>query len=147
MPTPDVSTYAQRFGLTVTPENVLGVRAIILEEAHGLQAALWQEERIVWLPKLGEDPVSKDMKRELNLATKALMDRAHAHIDSLFALGEELAATARAYGHTEEQIKASFGRTEVSGLSPLFKRVAGLNTASASRPASPWQNLIAGARA
>jgi hypothetical protein len=60
----------------VTPENVLGVRAIILEEAHGLQAALWQEERIVWLPKLGEDPVSKDMKREFNLVTKALMDRA-----------------------------------------------------------------------
>lgn len=147
MPAPDVASYAQRFGLTVTPENVLGIRAVVLDEAHDLQDMLWQEERNVWMPQLGDDPVSRDMMREFNLVTKSLLDRAHQHVDSLIALGNELAATARAYGHTEDQIKASFESTAVSHLSPLFKQMAGLKPASARPASSAWQDLVTGGRA
>jgi uncharacterized protein YukE len=139
----------QRFGLTVTPENVLGVRAVVLQEAQDLQHMLSTEEERAGLPPLGQDLVSKDMSREFNQATKQLLDRANQHIDSLKALGEELAASARAYGHAESEIKSSFesaARSAASQISPTFLHAAGIGATAARPRAGTFGELLAGGR-
>ncbi|HEY9415353.1 MAG TPA: hypothetical protein VIQ30_11385, partial [Pseudonocardia sp.] len=133
MTTPGAGPLALGFGLTVTPENVLGVRAVVMQEATDLQNMLRREERNAILPRLGGDPVSGDMSAAFNVVTHGLFARAREHIDSLFALGEELAATARSYGETEDEVAASFARTEVSKVPTPLRQLAGLS-AAASRP-------------
>lgn len=123
---------AHRFGLTVTPENILGVRAVVLQEATDLKETLDYETQYAMLPALGGDPVSGDMSAAFNPVTRELLGHAREHIKSLFALCEELVATARSYGHTEAAITASLGQTEVSKVSAPLRQLAGLS-ASASR--------------
>jgi hypothetical protein len=133
MTTPGAGPLALGFGLTVTPENVLGVRAVVMQEATDLQNMLRGEEQYLTLPALGRDPVSGDMSPAFNAVTHGLLARARDHITSLFALGEELAATARSYGLTEGDIAASLARTEVSKIPAPLRQLAGLS-AAASRP-------------
>ena len=140
----------QRFGLIVTPQNVLGIRAVVLQEAHDLDKVLRVESEQLSLLPLGGDPVSPDMSSAFNEVTQQLLARANQHIDSLFALGAELGATAQTYGHTEAGIEASFkpgsSRTDASRLSPVMSHAAGMGT-TATRP-SPGSitDLLVGGR-
>jgi hypothetical protein len=93
----------------------LGVRAVVLQEAQDLQDMLNNEQEQVILQRLGVDPVSRDMSEGFNLGTQQLLERARRHIDTLKALGDELAASATEYGHAETDIKSSF----VPGLEPV----------------------------
>lgn len=138
---------ARNFGLTVTPENILGVRAVVLQEATDLKETLDYETQYAMRPALGGDPVSGDMSVAFNPITHELMGQAREHIKSLFALCEELAATARSYGHTEADITASLGRptSARSPPSPPLRQLAGLS-ASASRPAPTTTGQLFGGR-
>lgn len=113
-----------RYGLTVNVANVLGIRAVILEEAEELDKAVQHFRRLHpnGMPELGGDPVSKDAAKGFTEVTERLLARGQAHIDGLFALGDELAAAARDYGHNEQAITTSFqpGRTgPPAGLGPI----------------------------
>jgi hypothetical protein len=138
----------QRFGLTVTPQNVLGVRAVVLQEAQDLDGLLNSERERATLPPLGQDLVSKDMSSEFNLVTEQLLDRAKQHIDTLKALGDELAAAARDYGRAEAEIKLSFGPgaipTAASRVPPTFLDAAGMGANAARPPARSLGELMAG---
>lgn len=132
------SSLQQRFGLTVTPQNVLGVRAVVLQEAQDLDALLENEGKSAMLPHLGTDPVSRDMSEAFNAVTTQLVNRALEHVAALFALGEELGATARAYGHLEADIKASLEDQSASAASRLsvpFRQFAGMS-ATVTQPSS-----------
>ena len=138
----------QRFGLQVTPQNVLGVRAVVLQEAQDLQDLLKNELEQTYLPALGGDLVSADMSAAFNEATVQLLARAKDHIKSLFDLGDELRASANAYGHTEAEIDASFShdsaRTSASRLSPMLREVAGMGRSTARPSAQTTRDLITG---
>jgi hypothetical protein len=127
----------QRFGLSVTPQNVLGVRAVVLQEAQDLQDRLQAERERVMLSPLGADPISKDMSVAFNEVTVQLLTRANEHVVSLFKLGEELGTTARAYGHTDAEIAAAFdpgsSRTAASQISPTLLEAVGMGV-TADRP-------------
>ncbi|HTK66661.1 MAG TPA: hypothetical protein VL595_30080 [Pseudonocardia sp.] len=138
----------QRFGLTVTPQNVLGVRAVVLQEAQDLEKTLRTEREQVALPPLGRDLVSNDMSSAFNEATDQLLKRASEHVAALFKLGDELAATAREYGCTEADITTSFSenspRTAASQVSPTFREIAGMGTTSARPAAQTISHLLTG---
>jgi hypothetical protein len=127
---------------------VLGVRAVVLQEAQDLDKMLRIERERVELPPLGDDPVSKDMSREFNAVTKQLLDRAQQHVGSLFGLCDELAATAQTYGRTESDIEASFGpnlpRTTASRVSPAPLEAIGMGATAARPPAQSFGVLITG---
>ena len=139
----------RRFGLTVTPQNVLGVRAVVLQEAQDLHDMLKSESEQVILPKLGWDPVSRDMAAAFNPLTQQLLDRAKRHIETLKDLGNELAASAREYGHAESEIRSSFapgaGLTAASQLSPTFLHAAGMGVIGDKRsPTTVGEILLGG---
>lgn len=138
----------QRFGLTVTPQNVLGVRAVVLQEAHDLFEMLRSEREQVVLTQLGGDPVSLDMSGAFNPVTDQLIQRAQRHIDSLKELGEELADTARGYGHTEADISASFGprslRSMASQVSPNLLQATGMGAATSKPSAQRLSDVMTG---
>lgn len=94
----------------VTPRNVLKARAAILAEAESLQEFVRQKFSTGSLIGLcGGDPISRDAQQ---LFTAKIHDNVltptYQYIDRLLDIAEELAASARAYGFTEEQIAGSF---------------------------------------
>jgi len=99
-----------RFGLQVTPANVLGVYGVIMEEVTQLTASVqaFQTGNLEGMPDLGSDPVSRPAARGFNETTSQLLAKCRADIDDLRSLGSGLAEAARAYGKTEEQVKAAF---------------------------------------
>ncbi len=64
------------------------------------------EQAVVGL--CGGDPVSRDAARAFNERIGAFLVQYRAHLEGLRAGGQALDATARAYGHTEAQITASY---------------------------------------
>jgi hypothetical protein len=144
------SSLQQRFGLTVTPQNVLGVRAVVLQEAQDLDKMLRDEREQAILQELGRDPVSRDMASAFNEVTMPLLARADEHVAALFELGDELAAAAKAYGHTEDDIAASLTprslHTRVSQLSTPFREVAGLSQSASRLQPGTVSELLTGGR-
>jgi hypothetical protein len=144
------ASYLQRYGLIVNPENVLGIRAVILQEAHDLGDMLEAGRDRVMLPPLADDPVSKDMSLAFNEVTKQILAQAKEHVASLFDLCDELAATAREYGRAETDITASFGPstppTAASALPPAVLKLAGLGAPAARPQPQSIAEALAGGR-
>lgn len=144
------ASYLQRFGLTVNPQNVLGVRTVVLQEAHDLEKMLNAERERALLPPLGGDPVSFDMSAAFNEVTLQLLVRAKEHVASLFELCDELAATAREYGRVDADIAASFGsgspRTAAGTVPPLLRQVTGMSATAARPPARSIAEILGGGR-
>jgi len=95
-------------GMRVTPETVLGIYEVIMEEVNRLRMAIrnFQREHRS-MPPLGGDPVSVPAAKGFNEATALLVQSCQKHVDGLEAVGSQLAAAAREYGRTEEQITAA----------------------------------------
>jgi len=94
-------------GLRVTPETVLGIYGVIMEEVHRLRESILAFRRVGQMPALGGDPVSPCAAAGFNEVTHQLLQQCQAHVDGLAAVGEQLAASARAYGKREEEITAT----------------------------------------
>jgi len=96
-------------GMRVTPETVLGIYEVIVEEANRLRMSIRKFEREhKRMPELGKDPVSKPAADGFTATTEILLDKCRASVDGLDNVGRELADAARAYGKSEEQIKSAF---------------------------------------
>jgi hypothetical protein len=110
---PGVAAKAAAFdqlGMQVTPANVLGVYGVIMEEVDRLTTSVhtFRDTNMQGMPSLGGDPVSPHAARGFNDASTALLAKCQSDIDGLRRIGDGLAEAARAYGKTEEQIKAAF---------------------------------------
>jgi len=110
---PDVAARAAAFdqlGMQVTPANVLGIYSVIAEEAARLNGAIqmFRMDNFDGMPELGGDPVSTPAAKGFTEATNQLVAKCQADVGDLQSVAAGLAATARAYGNSEEQIKASF---------------------------------------
>jgi hypothetical protein len=110
---PDAAAKAGAFdqlGLQVTPANVLGVYAVIMDEVTRLQASVqrFQKDYGQGMPLLGADPVSPYASRGFTELTSQLLVKCQTDIDDLQRVGDSLAEAARAYGKTEEEVKAAF---------------------------------------
>jgi hypothetical protein len=115
---PEVAAKAAAFdqlGMQVTPANVLGVYGVIMEEMTRLSTSmrLFQSSNGQSMPSLGSDPVSPHAAHGFSEATDQLVARCRSDIDDLKRVGQGLAETARAYGKTEEQVKAAFGPSKL----------------------------------
>jgi len=107
-------------GLRVTPETVLGVRAVIMEEVTLLRLSVRNFRRgHGQMPSLGGDPVSPYAARGFNEVTEQLLAQCEKHIQGLQAIGDELAAAAKAYGMTEMEITDSFDPNAVQYVPEL----------------------------
>jgi PE family len=96
-------------GLRVTPETVLGVAQVVMEEVNRLRQSMWRFQFAhQGMPELGSDPVSKAAAPAFTEATTRLVRRCQSSIDELAKVGDELTQAARAYGKSEDEIKATF---------------------------------------
>lgn len=94
----------------MTPENVLGVVAMVREQVQSLRASL-QRFRMAHgegMPMLGSDPVSASAARAFTKATNRLLVKCQDDINALNAVAQGLADAARACGKTEAEITGAF---------------------------------------
>jgi len=102
------------FGMKVAPENILGLYAVVMEEARRLELSLVNfQMRHQVVPRLGGDPVSAPAAAGFQEATSELLVNCRRSIKELQDVADGLAQAARAYGNSEAQIKASFDPSKV----------------------------------
>jgi uncharacterized protein YukE len=127
---PEAAATASSFdalGMSVTPENVLGVHAVIQQEVRRLKKAVerFKSDHGDGMPLLGEDPVSPYAAKGFTEVTDQLLRSCEADIDDLRRLADGLAQAAREYGRTEAEIEASL--TQVPQMGELPGLLAGAN--------------------
>ena len=120
---PEAAATASSFdalGMSVTPENVLGVHAVIQREVQRLKTAVnrFKHDQSEGMPLLGEDPVSPYAARGFTEVTEQLLRGCEADIDDLQRLADGLARAAREYGRTEAEIEAALAQVPPSGELP-----------------------------
>ena len=93
-------------GFRVTAENILQLHSVVAAE-HDRLAKLVMTARNEPAQRCGDDPVSHDAQAVFAAKVGALFDAVTAHVDRLGAQAGELAAAARSYGFTEEEIAAA----------------------------------------
>jgi hypothetical protein len=96
--------------LNVTPDNVLQARAVIVEEAQSLLDFVSTEFRSdrQLMGLCGGDPISRDAQRLFNQKIQeTAVQPTLEYIRRLRDIADQLAATARSYGFTEQQITDS----------------------------------------
>jgi hypothetical protein len=95
--------------LQVTPENVLDVRKVLLQEAERLlnhaQRATAQSQ---FVGLCGGDPVSQQASLAFNQRIALLVEQCREYGNQLKFAGESLNAVAENYGYSEQQIESSF---------------------------------------
>lgn len=114
----------------VTPDNVLAVRRVLLNEANELYEAVARYDRQVSLAPTGPgaevnaaggrpgagfeiglcsgDPVSQPAAISFNRKIRKIVDGYYSYIADLFAAADQLRTVARNYRLSEDQISASF---------------------------------------
>lgn len=108
-------------GAQVTPENVLGVRNVLLGEWTRLTEGMVRYGFAIHIGLCGKDPVSPTAQTAFNRAIDAHRDHAFQYVGALRAAAEALGETARAYGHAENEIARSFN-TYLAEKRPLWDR-------------------------
>ncbi|QFZ18383.1 hypothetical protein [Saccharothrix syringae] len=101
-------------GIVVGKENVLEIGAAFQAEARRLDELVGGlAERMVTRPALG-DPASVDYAEELNqrltLREDSYTARARGYVAELRGIARQCEASARAYGFTDDEIAAAFGK-------------------------------------
>lgn len=95
--------------LQVNRDTVLQARAALLAEAERLDKELQRSHReYAGVGLCGRDPVSPEAAAAFNERIQSLIDRCFAYNRDLRASAEALAATAHAYGYTDDEITTSF---------------------------------------
>jgi hypothetical protein len=133
-------------GMQVTPENVLAVRAVLMEEATELEVLLKRELFGFRVEELGGDPVSKYAAAGFNELNERYLAQCTEYVETLKRAGAHLAATARAYGIAESEIEASFKEGQMHPPEPVSApppgSPPGLFTQPRPRSAGlPWAEL------
>jgi hypothetical protein len=105
-------------GMQVTPENVVQVSAVLRAESDYLRDKLENARYACRVGEPGQDPVSPRAATGFNTKIESLLEQCRAYRDALRAASDLLAATARAYGHTDDDIartldavQSGYGRT------------------------------------
>ena len=96
-------------GMQVTPANVLAVRNAVAGEARRLADLLDAHDYMLTVRAPAADPVSIAAAQAFNLKISAVKQQCQAYVNALQQAEQQLKQTARAYGHTEQDIKDSFG--------------------------------------
>lgn len=101
-------------GIVVDEENVLEIGAAFLGEARRLAELVDAlAGRMVTGPALG-DPASADYAEELNqrlvVREDSYVARARGYVAELHGVARQCEASARAYGFTDDEIAAAFGK-------------------------------------
>jgi hypothetical protein len=112
-PAPDwrssLSSAVSNVNLQVTPDNVLDVRKILLQEADRLlQFGGANTVAAQFVGPCGGDPVSWQASRAFNQRIGLLIQECQQYGKQLLNAGNSLDQVAKSYGYTEEQIEASF---------------------------------------
>jgi len=115
---PEVAAKAaafDRLGMQVTPANVLGIYAVIMEEVSRLKTAIqmFTLDNGEGMPPLGGDLVSLPAARGFTEATRRLLAKCETDIRDLNRVSEGLVEAAQAYGKTEEHIQAVFDPSQL----------------------------------
>ena len=95
-------------GMQVTPENVLRLRNALTAEADRVYHDLRRAEQDLHVGACGTDPLSQPVADIMNAKIQGHMRDAFAYVQTLRDGAEDLHQMARAYGHTEAVIQASF---------------------------------------
>jgi len=93
-------------GFRVTAENVLQLHSAVTGE-HDRLAKVLMTSRNEPAQRCGDDPVSYDAQAAFGAKVGALFEAVTAHVDRLGTQAEELAAAAKSYGFTEQEIAAA----------------------------------------
>jgi hypothetical protein len=104
--------------MQVTPANVLHIRNALLAESRLLSGKVEMATSGVQVGEPGLDDVSRQASGGFNDKISALMNQCHAYVDALKAAAVELEQTAKGYGHTEDQINASFAKFQLDNPPP-----------------------------
>jgi hypothetical protein len=101
-------------GMAVSPDNILGLYTVIMEEVRRLELSLMNfQMRHQAAPKLGGDPISGPAADGFNAVTAQLLGSCRTSIKERRMVADGLAGAAREYGKSEEQITASFDPSRV----------------------------------
>ena len=93
-------------GFQVTAETVLQMHSVVANEHDRLnQLAMTAMDEP--MQRCGDDPVSYDAQAAFEAKVVALRHAVSAHIERLGTQAEELAAAAKSYGFTEQEIAAA----------------------------------------
>lgn len=110
--------------MQVNPENVLGVRKVLIEEAELLAKEIRKVANVpaplplpgrmgqpgygVWVGRCSDDPVSGPAQISFNRKIAQAIEEAWKYVEDLGLAGEQLGAAARRYGYTENEIQSHF---------------------------------------
>lgn len=110
MTSPAVTADLASLRAQVTPENVLLLHNGLKAEAKFLNTQLRNFTFRAKVGKPGNDPVSEQAANVFNAKINRLSTEVGAYIAALDEMAEAMAGIAKSYGHTEDQITASFTR-------------------------------------
>jgi hypothetical protein len=96
--------------LQVNPDNVLKVRAALLAESDRLNSALQHGDYGDWVGLCAGDPLSADARAAFNDRIDEVVAYCRRYADSVRASGDSLEQIAKEYGHTDDEIAASYRR-------------------------------------
>ena len=109
-------------GMHVTPENVLRLRNALTAEADRVYHDLKRAEYDLHVGACGTDPLSQPVADIMNAKIQGHMRDAYYYVKTLQGAAEDLDQMARAYGHTEAAIQASFARYQQYELPDIQAR-------------------------
>jgi hypothetical protein len=108
MRSPEAEAELAALRTQVTPENVMLLHNGLKAEATFLNAQILLN--LVPVGEPGTDLVSPQAAEAFNRKIDGLRERLTAYVDLLTLMADDMAATARRYGHTEHEIADSFAR-------------------------------------
>jgi uncharacterized protein YukE len=127
-------------GMQVTPANVLQVRNALRGEAKRLGDLLRIHDYSLTVRAPAADPVSGPAADLFNQKINTVRQQCEGYVSALQRAGLALEQTARAYGHTEQHIKDSFG-TYVDAQQPRWNNQASSRDAMQQLP-EPMRSLM-----
>jgi hypothetical protein len=103
-------------GLQVNRDNVLQVRNALKTESVRLGNVMAIHGQMLHVGECGPDPVSEPAAELFNDKVRALAHQCNGYAQALGDSANALEQSARAYGYSEEQIKASFSAFQLRQL-------------------------------
>lgn len=98
----------------VNRDNVLAVRNALRTQTDTMRVALQKANLELRLACCGGDPVSADATPMFQGKIDGVLAKHWAHYAEIREAVDRLTETAREYGYTDEQIRASFARSQAA---------------------------------